>query len=143
MASEAAATNRSIRNVRSELEFLCDMSVISQQQLSSILAQLPTPVPLTLHSATVQSPVQSLQPSIEQFNSLSVKDTYTSPVVTPGALPLPPAYPIAPSPPALGRAVALYSYKPTDAGDLALIQADNIVVYEHMNSDCMLMPLWR
>lgn len=34
-------------------------------------------------------------------------------------------------------AAALYSYTPTDAGDLALQQNDRVQVIEHMNNDCM------
>lgn len=35
-------------------------------------------------------------------------------------------------------ASALYAYKPTDAGDLALQQNDRVQVIEHMNNDCMI-----
>ncbi|KAJ9659524.1 protein that induces appearance of [PIN+] prion when overproduced [Neophaeococcomyces mojaviensis] len=130
-ATEAAVANanRSLRNIRNELEYLCDLSVISAQQLQSILAQLPAQTPL---HAPIQSPVNGATTTpIDQFSSLNIKEHY-SPAPTPAPLP-PPAYPTGPS--ILSVALALYSYTPTDAGDLALQQNDRIQVVEHMNND--------
>ena len=117
-----------------ELEFLTDSSIISPQQLSSILAQLPTQTPL---HAPVQSSIP--QASVSQFSNLSLneKGNY-APVSSPAPLP-PPAY--ASGPPILSIATALYAYTPTDAGDLALLQNDRIQVTEHMNNDCMSLSL--
>lgn len=134
MATEAviANSNRSLRTIRNELEYLCDLSVISPQALQSILAQLPAQTPL---HAAIQSPVNVVSPApLEQFGSLSVKQEYNapSPVHTPNPLP-PPAYPTVPT--ILSIASALYAYKPTDAGDLALQQNDRVQVIEHMNND--------
>jgi LAS seventeen-binding protein 1/2 len=64
-----------------------------------------------------------------------MKEGY-APVPTPAPLP-PPAYV---PPPILAIASALYSYSPTDAGDLALSQGDRIQVLEHMNNDCVFHP---
>lgn len=123
-----------------ELEYLCDLSVISPQQLQSILAQLPAQTPL---HAPIQSPANgATNTPIEQFSNmnLSLKEHY-SPAPTPAPLP-PPAYPTGPS--ILSVASALYAYAPTDAGDLALQQNDRILVIEHMNNDCTLIciPRW-
>lgn len=119
--------------MRQELEYLCDLSVISPQQLQSILAQLPAQTPL---HAPIQSPVSGTTTTpIEHYNNLDVKQNY-SPAPTPAPLP-PPAYPTAPAiPTVLSVASALYAYRPTDAGDLALQQNDRIQVLEHMNNDC-------
>ncbi|KAK5086766.1 protein that induces appearance of [PIN+] prion when overproduced [Lithohypha guttulata] len=68
---------------------------------------------------------------VEQFNSMNLKEQYT-PIPTPAPLP-PPAYPTVPT--IMAIASALYAYKPTDAGDLALQQNDRIQVIEHMNND--------
>ena len=112
-----------------ELEFLTDCSVISTQQLSSILAQLPAQTPL-------HAPLHGLNPTsttpVEQISSLNLKDQYP-PILSPQPLP-PPAY--AAGPQILSFASALYAYTPTDAGDLALQQNDRIQVLEHMNNDC-------
>lgn len=115
-----------------ELEFLTDSSVISPQQLSSILSQLPAQTQLhaplqagALASGATTTPV-------ETFGALNVKDHYTT-IPSPAPLP-PPAY--ASGPQVLSIASALYAYSPTDAGDLALQQNDRIQVTEHMNNDC-------
>ncbi|OAG44343.1 hypothetical protein AYO21_01339 [Fonsecaea monophora] len=112
MATEAsiALTNRSLRTIRTELEFLADTSIISPEQLSSILAQLPAQTPL---HAPLHAPVNGTSNTpVEQFSSM----TYVPP-------------------PILSIASALYAYTPTDAGDLALQQGDRIQVLEHMNND--------
>ena len=55
------------------------------------------------------------------------------------ANPPPPAYPTPPvapaGPPALAYASALYQYNAQDAGDLALMPNDKIVVTEYMNNE--------
>ncbi|KAG9756304.1 hypothetical protein KCU95_g20394, partial [Aureobasidium melanogenum] len=38
---QIAQLNRSIRTIKAELEYLCDASVITPQQLSSLLSQIP------------------------------------------------------------------------------------------------------
>ncbi|PYI33726.1 SH3-domain-containing protein [Aspergillus indologenus CBS 114.80] len=153
----SAVTNRSLRNVRSELEFLADSSVITRAQLSSILSQLPKENERSRSSVPPQQPpVQQPQPvaplpiqtqpspapyspPVNQFAnaSLNEKATYQAqpppqPYANP-AVPPPPAYPQAP--PVLSIASALYAYTPTDPGDLALQPRDRIHVLEHMNAD--------
>ncbi|KAG9780433.1 hypothetical protein KCU88_g3707, partial [Aureobasidium melanogenum] len=131
MATEAsiALTNRSLRTIRTELEFLADTSIISPEQLSSILAQLPAQTPL---HAPLHAPANaSTETPVDQFSNMSLKEHY-APVPTPAPLP-PPAY--VQTPQILSIATALYAYTPTDAGDLALEQGDRIQVTEHMNND--------
>lgn len=131
MANEAsiALTNRALRTIRTELEFLTDSAIISPQQLSSILSQLPAQTPL--HAPLHGPNGTTSTPPVEQFNGLQLKEHFApthSPVPQP-----PPAY--ASGPQLLGLASALYAYTPTDAGDLALQQNDRIQVLEHMNTD--------
>lgn len=116
--------------IRTELEFLCDTGVISTQQLSSILSQLPAQTPLRAPLAPIHASATSTP--VEHIPDLSLKDSYPQ---NPSPAPLPPpAY--AQSPPVLAIASALYAYQPTDTGDLALQPNDNIQVLEHMNNDC-------
>ncbi|RMJ22704.1 SH3 domain protein [Aspergillus sp. HF37] len=155
--------NRSLRTIRSELEFLTDSEILTPQQYSSIVCQLPSeddvravsqpapaqpPQPCPQPTvAPVQSPpvqvapaqIPPAQPSpapysppTDQFAnaSLNEKANPYSPYSSP---PPPPAYTQAP--PVLSIATALYTYTPTDAGDLALILHDRIQVHEHMNND--------
>ncbi|CAG8030939.1 unnamed protein product [Penicillium nalgiovense] len=150
----SAMTTRSLRMVRTELEFLADASVITSHQLSSILSQLPAdseatraappPRQQTLPAPVQHVPVQaqpppapytpSYSPPASQMNNMSVNEKaalhnrYASP--PPGA---PPAYPQVP--PVIGLAVAMYDYPATDPGDLKLRQKDRIQVFEHMNAD--------
>ncbi|KIW68933.1 hypothetical protein PV04_04845 [Phialophora macrospora] len=130
MATEAsiALTNRSLRTIRTELEFLCDTNVISSEQLSSILAQLPAQTPL--HAPLHGQANGATNTPVDQFSNMNLKEGY-APVPTPAPLP-PPAYV---PPPILAIASALYAYSPTDTGDLALQQGDKIQVLEHMNND--------
>ncbi|KAJ5289110.1 hypothetical protein N7478_002140 [Penicillium angulare] len=155
MASDfsSAMTTRSLRMVRTELEFLADSSVITRRQLNSILSQLPdesearpisrnqqatpvspAPVPLP-EPVQAQPPPAPYSPPVSQMHNISfnekapVHNQYASP---PPQMP-PPAYPQVP--PILSVASALYAYTPTDAGDLALQPNDRIQVTEHMNDD--------
>ena len=50
------------------------------------------------------------------------------------ALP-PPAYVSSPAPSALATASALYEYHPSDAGDLAILPNDRVLITEFMNAD--------
>ena len=111
-----------------ELEFLTDSAIISPQQLSSILSQLPAQTQI---HAPVQSPVPS---TTQQFSNLSLNNEKNHFTPSPVPAPPPPAY--ASGPQLLSLATALYAYTPTDAGDLALQQHDRVQVTEHMNNDC-------
>ncbi|KAI1959360.1 protein that induces appearance of [PIN+] prion when overproduced [Ophidiomyces ophidiicola] len=124
-----AMTNRSLRTIKTELEFLCDSSVITPGQLSSILSQLPNQT--QLHAPVSNSPANtSLVTPISTLNS-NEKNGHDQ--TSYGVLAPPPSY--ASSPPLLCMASALYAYTPTDAGDLALQANDRIQVLEHMNND--------
>lgn len=151
---KTAITNRSLRTVRLELEFLADASVITPQQLSSILSQLPTEnaersvssvppsqPPVQRHQSPVAAPAPTqpspapYTPPTQQFanTSLNEKAAYHQPAPQHYPTPPPPAYPQ--TPPVLSVASALYAYTPTDPGDLALQPHDRVQVLEHMNAD--------
>ncbi|GAD97187.1 SH3 domain protein [Paecilomyces variotii No. 5] len=145
-----AMTNRSLRTIRTELEFLADASAITPQQLSSILSQLPEDIQLNNNTRNiapvaqpqpqvqpspvpVQPPVAAYSPPTNQFANTSLNEKAPTPSQYPSPAPPPPAY--AQTPPVLSTASALYAYTPTDAGDLALQPHDRIQVLEHMNND--------
>ncbi|KAI9881608.1 MAG: hypothetical protein M1830_000172 [Pleopsidium flavum] len=137
-----AITNRSLRNIRTELEFLTDLSIISPQQLSSIISQLPSqsPVHAPLLSASITNGTPALstaQAPVSEFTNTSLNEKQNG-FYIPSQLPVPPppAYASnASGPPPLATATALYAYQPTDAGDLALMPHDHIAVSEWMNAD--------
>ncbi|EEP82747.1 conserved hypothetical protein [Uncinocarpus reesii 1704] len=126
-----AMTNRSLRTIKTELEFLCDSSVITPGQLTSILSQLPSQT--QLHAPLSQSKADTaFSPPTTQLDhmGLNEKTMEQNPY---SAIAPPPSY--AATPPILCMASALYAYSPTDGGDLALQAGDRIQVLEHMNND--------
>ncbi|PGH11679.1 hypothetical protein AJ79_04702 [Helicocarpus griseus UAMH5409] len=120
---------RSLRTIRSELEFLADTSFITADQCSFILSQLPSNAQL---NASLQQPAVESPPPSNQMSTLRLNEKSPEPQPYHDPLP-PPAY--ASGPPVLSIASALYAYTPTDAGDLALQPQDRIQVLEHMNND--------
>ncbi|KAJ5428275.1 hypothetical protein N7445_009729 [Penicillium cf. griseofulvum] len=153
----SAMTTRSLRMVRTELEFLADAHVITPQQLSSILSQLPTdseasravhaspspprqpaqPVPAQHVPVQAQPPpapyTPSYSPPVSQMSNASLNEKATLHNQYANQPQAPPAYPQVP--PVLGLAKAIYAYTPTDAGDLALKPEDRIQIIEEMNQD--------
>lgn len=134
-----AMANRSLRTIKAELEFLADNSLVTPQQLSTILSQLPaeTATGRSLTPATSTPTPATSTPSLNpRQNGFSEKqnNSYSEPQTTAP----PPAYPVAPAPPTappLTYATALYQYNAADAGDLALQANDRIAVTEYMNSE--------
>lgn len=124
-----------------ELEFLADSSVITPQQLSSLLSQLPSQT--SLHAPLQSSPptpapvpATPASPPVTQLANTSLnekRNTFYAPTPSP-ALP-PPAYASSAAPPSVATASALYEYHPSDAGDLAILPNDRISITEFMNAD--------
>ncbi|KAK2740445.1 hypothetical protein FQN57_006072 [Myotisia sp. PD_48] len=128
-----AMTNRSLRTIRTELEFLTDSSVITPAQLSSILDQLPKQTQLHAPLSHTPSDTPYTAP-VNQLSVLSLNEKIPEPSPSPySSPPPPPSY--SSGPPILSIASALYAYTPTDAGDLALQPNDRVQVLEHMNND--------
>ena len=142
-----------VYSIIKELEYLSDLRVITPQQFSSILAQVPKEIPSS--SSSLISPLPSPVPTHRVINILKNRDVdaqpthphqpplnekqpeYFAPSPAP-ALPPPayaPTYASAPAAPTLAIASALYEYKPSDAGDLALLPSDRISITEFMNAD--------
>lgn len=174
-----AMTNRSLRTIKAvsrdpqninnassqltrklqELEFLTDASLISPQQLSSILSQLPSQTllhaPLSTSTEPLREPVivqplsnLSLQNSGGRSSANNSEAYYSNPNPAQNPSPAPqqqqqqpppPAYLPTPQPPprtnGLAMAVAMYTYNPTDVGDLGLLPNDRVVVTEYMNAE--------
>ncbi|KAL9600504.1 MAG: hypothetical protein Q9219_003155 [cf. Caloplaca sp. 3 TL-2023] len=151
-----AMTSRSLRTIRTELEYLTDARIITPTQLSTILGQLPAQTPLyaplvspnlpatttpavapsSLTSPNLASHLKStFLSSTEKKSNNEKSDGYHSPqpiTSVPTAFP-PPAY--SHTPQSLASASALYEYMPSDAGDLALLPNDRITITEFMNAD--------
>ncbi|KAL8789118.1 MAG: hypothetical protein Q9195_006984 [Heterodermia aff. obscurata] len=136
-------TNRSLRTIRTELEFLADSSVITPEQLSTFLSQLPAqtslhaPLLSNSNSLPTPAPVQNgfASPPVNQFANTSLNEkqpNYYNPSPSPAP---PPAYGAPIPTPSVATASAMYEYQPSDAGDLALQPNDRIVITEFMNAD--------
>ncbi|KAF2861331.1 SH3 domain-containing protein [Piedraia hortae CBS 480.64] len=134
-AFHVAQTNRSIRTIKAELEYLCDASVITPATLSDLLSRLPeqTALHAPISVGAVAPPSQSLQAQTKEPE----KDSKADP---------PPSYansapqqgyyaPQAVGPTTLCQASALYAYSGADAGDLTLHPGDVISVTEYTNSE--------
>lgn len=136
-----AMINRSLGDIKNNLQFLFESSVITSAQYEAISAQLPD---------SAEKSARAL-PSVptQQLSQMSVKSEPTPPpekkqanvgyyADTTANAP-PPAYPSVPAapmgPPALAHASALYQYNAQDAGDLALMPNDKVVVTEYMNNE--------
>ncbi|KAL1310726.1 hypothetical protein AAFC00_000981 [Neodothiora populina] len=158
---QTAQINRSIRAIKAELEYLCDMSVISPQELSTLLSQVPSQTalhaPISVGAVPTAAPVVGApQPPAaaaptQAMHNLSVNEKQQqqqqqeyyqqpSPVASPAPPPAygqppPPAQPPHVGPPALAQATALYAYNGTDPGDLSLQPDEHIVVTEYMNAE--------
>ncbi|KAI4160217.1 MAG: hypothetical protein LQ342_005929 [Letrouitia transgressa] len=127
-----ALTNRSLRTIRTELEYLADTKVITPAQLTSIQNILPAQVLLSPSAQQTATSQQASTPSLGK-NPTTTYNSPPAPVASP-AIP-PPAYAHVPAPRTLASASALYEYLPSDDGDLALLPNDRISITEFMNAD--------
>ncbi|KAL0261940.1 protein that induces appearance of [PIN+] prion when overproduced [Diplodia seriata] len=144
-----AMMNRAVRNIKTELDFLCDAGHITPAQFNTIVSQLPDAAPSRASSiAPVASPqptpAAAATPALPIRNSTPVSAAPSQPPAhnekvgyyANNPTPPPPAYAAAPpAPAALCTATALYAYSPTDAGDLALQANDRVQVTEYMNAE--------
>ncbi|KAI9823155.1 MAG: hypothetical protein M1832_002598 [Thelocarpon impressellum] len=138
-AAAAAIKNRSLRTIRTELEFLTDSAVITPQQLSAILSQLPDQTqlhaPIISAAASNGVPVVNApQPPVSALPDTSSNEKqsrYFDSTPSQAAAP-PPAYGAAPE---LAMASALYAYAPADAGDVVLQPNDRVAVLEYVNDE--------
>ncbi|KAM0355721.1 hypothetical protein ACHAPU_000107 [Fusarium lateritium] len=139
--------NRSLRNIKNELENLLERGVIDESVYDTISSTLPAESSLSgpLRTATgnknnnttaakVASPAPSAHvPPTKAFEALKVKSHS----------PAPPSYDQTPPPglptrnvkPTVAHARALYRYGASDGRDLSFEKDDRIAVYEYMNQD--------
>ncbi|KAG5983280.1 hypothetical protein E4U55_000358 [Claviceps digitariae] len=153
-------TNRSLRNIKTELETLLEKGVIDESIFDEISAALPpesslsgplrtasrntTPAPATNDSnSNISSPPPP--PPTQQMQNLGLNSTNPPPGATPTSspAPAPPSYDATPAPvlpsrsgkPVLARARALYRYVASDNRDVSFEKDDQILVHEYMNQD--------
>ncbi|OLN96374.1 [PSI+] inducibility protein 3 [Colletotrichum chlorophyti] len=135
-------TNRSLRNIKNELENLLEKGVITEDAYDSIHSSLPAETPL--HGAAsrgapnASTPVQNSNPTSPPTNAMAALN------VQPSSSPAPPSYAQTGPPslptrsaekPILAHARALYRYQGADARDVSLERDDRIAILEYMNAD--------
>ncbi|KAF1911307.1 SH3 domain-containing protein [Ampelomyces quisqualis] len=141
-----AMVNRSLGDIKNNLQFLVESAIITTAQHDTIVSQLPVsaensaralpavPAQALPHMAANSQPTPAASPAPEKkaANVGYYADTHSS-NAPPPAYPSAPAAPAAPA--ALAHACAMYQYNAQDAGDLALMPNDGVVVTEYMNSE--------
>ena len=115
-----------------ELEYLVDVNAINLQQLSEIVAKLPSPSSNNASLLNETTPVHHT--SIPAQSTDPEKQPHHFPSSNPLTLP-PPAYATPNAAVVLANALALYEYHPSDSGDLAILPKDCISITEFMNAD--------
>ncbi|GAB0138160.1 hypothetical protein EsDP_00006404 [Epichloe bromicola] len=147
-------TNRSLRNIKTELENLLEKGVIDESAFDQIHATLPQESPLSgplrttaSTAAARESPaapatndVSSPPPSTQRMQNLGINQPQPA---SHSPVPGPPSYDATPAPqvpsrsgkPALAHARALYRYVASDSRDVSFEKDDKIIVHEYMNQD--------
>ncbi|KAG9193785.1 hypothetical protein G6011_03820 [Alternaria panax] len=137
-----AMINRSLRDIKNNLEFLVESNVITSAQHDTIASQLPVSAENSARalSAVPTAALSQMAITSEPTPPPEKKNTnigYYADNTTANAPP--PAYPSVPAtpagPPVLAHASAMYQYNAQDAGDLALMPNDKVVVTEYMNNE--------
>ncbi|KAE9380397.1 hypothetical protein N431DRAFT_449178 [Stipitochalara longipes BDJ] len=124
--------NRSLRNIKNELESLAEHGAISDEVYDTIMRSLPAESPL--NSSTRSNGAASSIPT-NAFNNMRINNEPPPPAYnTPTPPSLPSRTPSQPaSKPEIARAIALYRYDEPE--DCTFEVGDNISVFEYMNAD--------
>lgn len=127
----AALINRSLTNIRTELEFLQDSKVIDEKLLAALLNALPPKytkgmAPWSTDKLSAEKePVAELSQNLEKTK---IQDEIKEPANPARVPPRKPAGPI-------GYCKALYNYDAQEADDLTLAKDDKLAVVEHLSLD--------
>ncbi|KAI9903603.1 hypothetical protein N3K66_000132 [Trichothecium roseum] len=150
--------NRSLRNIKNELEALLERGVIDEGIYDSIHSSLPQESPLSgplrttagaaaaaassANPTPARSPAATANPTsppTQGFSNLNIDSNTASKTPSPA----PPSYEQTPPPglparnakPVVAHARALYRYDASDARDVSFEKDDKILVHEYMNQD--------
>ncbi|PFH59608.1 hypothetical protein XA68_12095 [Ophiocordyceps unilateralis] len=131
-------TNRSLRNIKTELESLLEKGVIDESVFDNIHAALPQESSL---SGPVRTTANRSEPPTQALQGLTVSPEPRAEAQS--TLPAPPSYNETPPPglptrsakPVIAHARALYPYVASDARDVSFEKDDRIAIYERLNPD--------
>lgn len=125
----AALINRSLTNVRTELEFLLDSEVIDKALYDKLVAALPIKYSKDMATWGVEK-LSGLDSVADSLAKTTLHDDISPPSHPPTA-----AVPPRSAAPALGYCKASYDYEAREDGDLRLVKGDRIAVLEHLSPD--------
>ncbi|TDZ60649.1 Protein csh3 [Colletotrichum trifolii] len=135
-------TNRSLRNIKNELENLLEKGVITEDAYDTIHATLPVETPLhgaaARSAANASTPVQNSNPTSPPTDAMAALNVQPNPSPAPPSYNQtgPPSLPNrTPEKPILAHARALYRYSGPDARDVSFERDDRIAIHEYMNAD--------
>ncbi|KAF1363033.1 hypothetical protein EJ07DRAFT_162977 [Lizonia empirigonia] len=144
-AFQNAMVNRSLGDIKNNLQFLLESEVISKAQHDAMLQQLPVSAENSTR-ALPSAPAQHVTNQMSQMNLQPTPSHTPAPVsekkqqnigyyaeAPPPAYPSTPALPVGPT--ILTYATAMYQYNAQDAGDLSLLPNDKVAVTEYMNAE--------
>ncbi|PKS09459.1 hypothetical protein jhhlp_004075 [Lomentospora prolificans] len=136
-------SNRSIRNIKNELENLVEKGLIEDNAYETIMNLLPAESPL--HGGGAVARNQSATPITSEKTTPPANNQAVTQAAPPPAYHQtgPPSLPIrnqappppAPAKPVLAHARALYRYDGQDARDVNFDKDDQIAIHEYMNAD--------
>lgn len=133
----AALINRSLTTIRTELEFLQESEVITEDLYNRILHALPQKYQkdqpafgVDKLGAALKAPSTPSTPSdtdklSQEFAKTAISNNVPAPQEPPRSF----------SPKPLGYCKALYDYKSQEKGDLELSKNDKVAVVEHLSKD--------
>lgn len=128
----AALVNRSLTNIRTELEFLFDSEVIDQELLDTLTKALPQKYAKDMKpwGVAALAGAKSTGDVTEAFAKTSIQDDVAPPAHAP------PSHAPAPLPSlVIGYCKAMYTYDAQEKDDLQLQRDDRIAVLEHLSAD--------
>ncbi|KAL6857904.1 protein that induces appearance of [PIN+] prion when overproduced [Amphichorda felina] len=138
--------NRSLRNIKNELENLLERGVIDETVYDNIHSALPEESPLSgpLRTATSSNATPIRTPNPTSGPTSPPTQAFANLDVNKSKSPAPPSYEDTPPPnlptrktgkPVIAQARALYRYEASDARDVSFEKDDKISVHEYMNED--------
>lgn len=142
----SATINRSLTNIRTELEFLLEEGVITDALYQQLTNALPPKYTKGMQAVDVKAPESAAGaasasvlnlPSLSQSASIStdsIAEKFAGASLSGSDL-APPSPPRANVSPALAFCEVLYNYQPQQPDDLKLCQGDKVAVLEHLSSD--------
>jgi len=125
--------NRSLRNIKNELENLLENGAITDEAYDNLMSALPSESSFN-KSARSNGPSPAPSASFSNMGLNNAPPSYKQVQAAPPALPTRKASNKGPSKPEIGRATALYAYSGNDS-DCNFEVSDEILILEYVNND--------